>query len=272
MNSNKMVVTDLDDTLLTFNKILTSNNIETLKNLRKNNITIVIATGRPLHFIKRIDHLEDLSDYFITSTGLGIWNCNTKEMILKKCFTAKQTIDITDYLNKNNISFMRHQELPKNHYCQIYSNGINNDDLNKRALNFKNFILPKTNDKNFKASLFMLPGVKSLELFNKLKNDLKDVSLIRLASPYSPENMWIEILPLNVDKGYAVEELTKLLSIPKGNRVIVGNDHNDTAMLNLSKRSYVVSNAVKELKRKFIIVNDCNHEGFTDAVKKAGLI
>lgn len=267
-----MVISDLDDTLLTTNKELTEKNKETIRILRSKKISVVIATGRPLHFIKKIPDLEELVDYFIVSTGLGIWDCKTKQIIYKKSFTINETDLITRNLIDKNIDFMRHEELPENHYCQVFSTNKYNVDLKSREKNFKGFCTSFNKKSRFKSSVFILPGIDNMNIFQELKNELPWVSIIRLTSPYCPGKYWIEILPLNINKGTAVQILSDLLEVKKDKRIIIGNDYNDMDMLILSEKSYVVSNAVNELKDRFIVVAGCDENGFTTAVEHAGLI
>lgn len=270
-----MVITDLDDTLLTTEKELSEENIKTLKDLRNRGIIITIATGRPLYFIHKVKGLEDLADYFITSTGLGVWNCSDRKLIYSRCFCEKQTETITSYLQTNKISFMLHKTLPENHMCHLYRFGPSNDDLDKREKNFRDFILPLTNKgiATGEASVFMLPGIKDSDLANKLKQDLEGTSIELLTSPYNRDRFWIEILPENVNKGTAVQWLSEHLNVPENRRIVIGNDHNDKAMLILSEKSYVVANASDELKEQFIATEaDCNENGFTEAVRHAGLL
>ena len=82
----------------------------------------------------------------------------------------------------------------------------------------------------------------------------------------------MEILPTNVNKGVAVKKLVEHLGLNIENCMIIGNDYNDTDMLNLTERSYVVKNAVAELKEKFIVTDDCNNSGFTSAVLHSKII
>lgn len=268
-----MVITDLDDTLLTTEKVLTAENIQSLKLLRDKGIIITIATGRPLHFIKKVEGLTALSDYFIASTGLGIWNCSEEKMIYTREFSPEQTAGITCYLIDENISFMRHEKLPDNHYCRVFRGSAYNDDLQKRERNFNGFCKPLVSGTDGEASLFMLPGVENPGLADKLKSDLKNVSVEIMSSPYNRGKYWIEILPTEVHKGSAVSWLRETLNIPRDRCIVIGNDHNDKTMLQLSERSYVVANALDELKDQFITtISGCDENGFSEAVRHAGLI
>ena len=268
-----IVITDLDDTLLTSKKELSQRNIQSLQTLRNKGIIVTVATGRPLHFIKKVKGLELLSDYFITSTGLGIWSCSRKEMIYSRSFSTKKTKEISSFLIKNGISFMRHKTLPDNHFCSVYRSPDKNEDLERRAENFRDFCSPLVNEKEEEASVFMLPGITDPAIIDFFQEKLEEISVEILTSPYNRDKFWVEILPEDVNKGSAVTWLTRHLNVSEGERIVIGNDHNDKTMLSLSERSFVVANAPEELKERFTATDsDCNDNGFTEALLKAGLI
>jgi len=268
-----IVITDLDDTLLTSKKELSRRNIQSLKTLRDRGIIVTVATGRPLHFIKKVKGLESLSDYFITSTGLGIWSCSRKEMIFTRAFSSEKTKEISSFLIDNGISFMRHKTLPDNHFCSLYRGPGENDDLDRRADNFRDFCSPLLKEEKSEASVFMLPGISDSGMVDFFREKLEGISVEILTSPYNRDKFWVEILPEDVNKGSAVSWLTGHLNVSEGERIVIGNDHNDRTMLSLSERSFVVANAPDELKKRFTATDsDCNDNGFTEALQKAGLI
>ena len=129
MFKRKMVVSDLDDTLLTTDKELTIKNIKTIQALRKSGVVVVIATGRPLHFVRQVNGLEELVDYIVVSTGLGVWDCIKQDMLFKEGFSREESQLITNILIDMDLCFMKHDELPDNHFCQIYYGNEYNSDF-----------------------------------------------------------------------------------------------------------------------------------------------
>ena len=82
-----MLITDFDGTLLTDDKQIAQQDLNTLAGLRSAGIITVIATGRSLFsFMRALDQMglspkELPVDYLIFSTGAGIQCLNTDTLI-----------------------------------------------------------------------------------------------------------------------------------------------------------------------------------------------
>ena len=78
----KIVVTDLDGTLLPSQGCISKKNYNTLVSLRDKEIIRVIATGRTLYSAMAVLPEDFPIDYLIFSSGAGIIQWNTKELDL----------------------------------------------------------------------------------------------------------------------------------------------------------------------------------------------
>ena len=78
-HSLKMVVTDLDGTLLNPQHQISDKDLQSLKLLGDKNIYRVIATGRSPYSLNKVLPADFPIDYLIFSSGSGIinWNTNT---------------------------------------------------------------------------------------------------------------------------------------------------------------------------------------------------
>ena len=81
MKRIKLVATDLDGTFLMNNKSISKPNLEALRTLGQNNIVRVAATGRNLIKINEVIPEEVPFDYYVYSSGAGIFDKNRKNHI-----------------------------------------------------------------------------------------------------------------------------------------------------------------------------------------------
>jgi len=101
---------------------------------------------------------------------------------------------------------------------------------------------------------------------NRLFTSLADMKLIRTTSPLDGKSFWLEIFPHDVSKACAAEWLRRRLGYTRSKTFALGNDYNDLDLLDWANFSYVVKNAVQDLKYKYKIISDHNSNGFSEAV------
>ena len=159
---------------------------------------------------------------------------------------------------------MRHLPCPDNHHFYYSTPKSPPADFLRRLEIYKDFCfnLKASNPQDSLASQFLVifnesPRVISLHRFSKAMNG---VTLIKTTSPLDHKSTWIEIFPKAVSKSKASEFLRNLLSINKKNTFAIGNDYNDSDLLEWAEHAYVVGNAPSELIQKFKAVQT-NAEG-----------
>ncbi|MCK4661412.1 MAG: HAD family phosphatase [Bacteroidales bacterium] len=265
-----MVITDLDGTILKPDRTVNSIDYETLIKLGNKNIVRVIATGRSLFSVNKVINNNFPIDYLIFSSGAGIINWQTKQILYSEKLSKSETNNIIKILVKNCIDFMVHQPIPENHkfnYCKLSKN--NNTDFKTRVKLYKDYTQVLDIDSFNNEACQILAIIKnSPDLFNEIKEYFENLKIIRTTSPIDGTSIWIEIFPKNVSKGNAVKCLCKYLKIPINTTIGIGNDYNDLDLLQTTQYSFVVSNAPKEIKSQFSTVGSNINNGFTEAVNK----
>ena len=273
---NKMFITDLDGTLFTHEETISEKNIETLINLKEKNIVRAIATGRSLYSARQILENDFPIDYLIFSSGAGIINWKTQKLIYDAHLSVEDSMHIAKYLHTLKIDFMIHHTIPDNHYFDYFHLPESNQDFLNRlnlyhdSANLKDYssfkgikaaqflaLVPKCNNNNQKFGV---------EVYEKVKSFLSEYNVIRTTSPLNHTDIWIEIFPKQVSKGFGVKHLADKLKLDYSNIACIGNDYNDLDMLNEFSHSYIVNNAPQELKDSFTVVPNCQDNGFAHAV------
>jgi hydroxymethylpyrimidine pyrophosphatase-like HAD family hydrolase len=111
-----MIITDLDGTLLNWEKKCTSYDHMTLMTLEKLNIIRVIATGRHLYSFSRVIEAPFPIDYVIFSSGAGIWHFGEKKIIRKIWLESDEVEKAVETFVSLNLDFFIHNPIPDNHY------------------------------------------------------------------------------------------------------------------------------------------------------------
>ncbi len=238
---------DLDGTLLNSDHVISERDKETLKNLSREGVKIVIATGRTDLQIAQFLYELDISDPVIACNGGLISNPVTKEIIHRSLLNPSDVETIVNALLEEGRDFLLYSpeyvyHAPDSRRIQFFLN------YNKTARpEFKVPILP----------LSELPSVNPYsEILKVLIHD--DPALIpeverrfnkdnTLTIVSSGKNL-IDIMPANTTKGLAVKMLTEYLNIPISEVVAFGDSPNDESMLRAAGFSVAMGNADQSIK------------------------
>jgi Cof subfamily protein (haloacid dehalogenase superfamily) len=266
----RMVVTDLDGTLVNPQGRVSDIDISTLKFLGEQSTIRVVATGRtPYSFAKVIP--DDFPiDYLVFSSGAGTMNWKTKEILYTTEITATEVQNVVDELIVHKVDFMVHEPIPANHRFLYYQGSNHNPDFDHRIEIFKHFCQPYIPGIPYGSDatqiLVVLPH--NVKWFESLKNHFPNLKVIRATSPLDGHSIWMEIFRKDVSKAYGIEWLCKKFRLKNQEVITIGNDFNDLDMLCHYENSFVVANAPDELKNQFTCVNSNNDSGFSDMVSK----
>lgn len=267
----KIIFTDLDGTLLDNDWSLSEKNRETLNSLGKQGIIRVVATGRNLYSAQKVLSNDFPIDYLIFSTGSGIMDWQSKEIIYVRNIPHNYVNDCSSVLLREEINFMLHREIPDSHFFSYYRGSYIPPDFLWRIELYEGFAEPY--DHNLHSGLAatqflcMLSPEKfssSRELLEELENDL---SIIKTTSPLLQSSLWLEVYAAGVSKGSAADFLAAKLGVSPGNSMAVGNDYNDLDLLEWSSNGFVVENAPHTMKERFTTIRSNTQNGFSEAVR-----
>jgi len=270
MDNIKIVISDLDGTLLPNNGKISLDDLETLYSLKAKGIVRVIATGRSLNSAQKALKSDFPIDYLIFSSGAGIMKWDSKKIIFSSYIKSEKVNDIALILLKENIDYMIHKPIPNNHEFWYHRTGNLNPDFIRRLNLYKQYATPigniEDNNQNACQLLAILPN--NLELFEKLSTKVDGLKVIRATSPLDNESIWMEIFPSNISKASGAEFICQKLNIKAHNAIAIGNDYNDIDLLDWSKYSYVVANAPLALRNKYSTSLSVDQSGFSHAIQE----
>lgn len=269
----KMVVTDLDGTLLQSDQSISPTDTETLERLGNLGVCRVAATGRNLFKVRQVLDENSPFDFVIVSSGAGIMDWKSQQLIRALSIPAATTGEIIHYLINENQNFKVSRELPDNHNFGWWES-YDCPELKRYVEHHKKFgdAVKIDPDKPFISSqllMFFSRESNQFELFKeKILLSFPELSVIRTTSPLNSDYTWMEIFPNGVSKAHGIEEICRITGIEQESTLGIGNDFNDLEMLDFTHHSYVVGNAPEELKIKYLISLAHDEDGFSHAVNK----
>lgn len=263
INTVKLFATDYDGTIAQNDGQVAIPEINLLKHLGEKGIVRVVVTGRSLFSSYEVMKSEFPIDYLVFSSGIGVVNWKTREIIHQNELDVIKAKRVIDVLLKNNLDFMVHHPSPNNHHFHYHKGGEGNPDFERRISRYKNYAIPfseQNNEQRISQLIIILEndGVYWIEY---LRKEFPDLNIVRTTSPLDHKSIWIEVFPKNVSKAEGLKFLSNKLNIVENDILCVGNDYNDLDMLNFAGHAFVVANAPEDMKSEFSCIKSNSENG-----------
>lgn len=267
MKNYKLIVTDMDGTVLGANHQLTEENKRALREAEKMGIKTVFATGRFHESAKvHVGFLEHTMP-IISSNGSIIKHPETNEVIYTNSIDKETCLKIMDILDNHNLSYQVYTD-------EIILQKYNTEEEKKMMIDYIKKVFSDKTEINFRKDLrddlanknvlkFNVMDLERVDLLEKAREDFKKLENIEVTSSW---NNNLEIMSEGSNKGNAVEFLAGLLNIDKKNIIAFGDNYNDISMLEYVGTGIAMGNAEEDVKKVASYVTDKNHE---DGVAKA---
>lgn len=236
----KLIVTDMDGTLLDEHGQLPKDFFSTLKKLNDKNVKFVVASGRP--YATLYENFKPHSDelYFICDNGAYIVEPG-EDPIINIMDKNKVNDMVRACEGMDNIAVILCGV--KNIYYKTCSQEIQNE-INKYYVKKKMVSdLIDIDDDIFKVTICDLNGSQenSFKVLNPLFGDEFKVVV--------SGSVWIDINNKGINKGDAVKKLQKDLNISYDETMVFGDFYNDVEMLQAAHYSFVMENANEDMKK-----------------------
>lgn len=251
----KLVAIDLDGTLLDSHKEVAKRNIDAINKIRSKGVYVVISTGRPYAgfswILDKLNLFHD-DDYSITNTGTLIMKNMDKSDVWKKCLSMKD-FKFSQTLIKDDMQIGIYNKYSiLNNYKVINKHFLFEADILKMPI--EKF---DESDMNTDVDRITITGdTHIMDEFSDKYNEklLRDYQTVRNV----PEVF--EILNKKADKGKALTELGKMLSIELDEMLAIGDSNNDKSMLSIVGIPATCSNGLKSVKDICEIVSDFSND------------
>lgn len=244
MGNIKMIVTDLDRTLLRYNKSLSEYTKSVFTRCHQKGTLIVFATARPERATKQLQ-MDKLLSYVIANNGATITSDG-------KCLQNILIPDDTKY--------------------SLIARFINDNDITSITVEADDFLY--TNDKDHKnwsldadwntvLTDFHTPikektpkisvECKNAQIVQRITCDYPEVHLL----PNSGES-WHQIVHNNSSKFNAITFISELTGIALEDSIAFGDDYNDVEMIQKCGVGVAVDNAIMEAKQVADFICEAN--------------
>lgn len=267
----KLIAIDLDDTLLNTQKTISQQNENIIKQALKQNIKIVLCSGRTHNAVK--NYAEQLGiqgdDQYLITNGGAIIETATQKIIHEQSLSNQFYRDFVDFVHKNHLHYNVVDDK-----SNTYTSKETWFDKYTIAQAFENdnglFIRePDELPTDFKILKAIINGNKDeLDAISDLVHQTydKDYFVVRTGEGF------LEVFPQNVTKGSALTLLTKKLDISLEETIAIGDRDNDIPMLKIAGMGVAMGNGQPGVKKVAdFVTEDNNHDGVGLAIQKFAL-
>jgi len=265
----KLIALDVDGTLMSSRNELLPSTVEALQEAAAHGIQIVLSTGRMLSECRELLEQLPMIRYAVTCTGAQTIDLRDGSTIGRKSLTADDLRLLCSHLWDLDV------------LLQVFDDhdGLMHNDARCLA----------------EAERFCAPGLaKAIRRYHAPEDDLK-AYVERYEGPTNKLHMYfataadkqtavertnglpydfadtcatdLEIMPLGVDKGLGLRQLTEHLGLDRSEVMAIGDGGNDEGMLRYAGLAVAMGNAndyVKSLCHR--VTDDNDHDGVANAV------
>ncbi|MDI5949170.1 Cof-type HAD-IIB family hydrolase [Flavobacterium yafengii] len=258
----KMLVLDMDDTLLTDDHKISNENREMLFKAQELGVYVILASGRPTPAMTSYaKELQLDNSYMISYNGAVITDLKEDKVIFEQTLTQEQIHELYDYSLKSNTHII------------TYVNGKIVSETDSEFIEIEKNITGLEHNKvvSFKEEV-QSSAVKCILLEDPIY--LKEVEKdLKAAMPHLSVSMskpfFLEVAQNGIDKAASIKFLAEKLNILQSEIIAVGNAGNDLTMIQYAGLGVWVDNVDPELRDKGdVIVASNNNHGVAEVVRR----
>ena len=263
------MVTDLDGTLAV-SGVIGEDERAAAAELRSAGIPVLVITGRNRLSLLRVEGLWDVADEVLFSSGAGLLEESGARGVERARLKAGELGRILKILDAAGEDYCILDPVPDNHHFtwKIHRPRVENPDFGARMEIYWPWAKPMPASPGDASQVLVIrpPGEPPDA---ELLNALSEWSAFYASSPLDHRSFWLEIFPKGLNKGTALARRCTEKAIPKERVLILGNDHNDSSMLEWALHGRVVAGAPEQLKSAYPVLPPAGRGGFTAGASEA---
>ncbi|MBM7646160.1 Cof subfamily protein (haloacid dehalogenase superfamily) [Scopulibacillus daqui] len=242
----KLIVCDLDGTLLTHDLKIAETDREALQKANESGIEIAIASGRMYPDISRIMSQLDIKGCSVGQNGASVYS-KTGELIAEKTFDPELFYDLYHAGRKLNSALTT--------LICTHNQIIIEKHSDESLILAKKFLSPILEDHNIISKIGAKVHPSKLTFLGSTEAVL-DVKVL-LESLYGDhievtlsESGCIDVMPKGITKGAGLSKLMNRLNIPVQEMACIGDSYNDLSMFDLTPYSFVMNQSPDDVKAR----------------------
>lgn len=260
----KMVVSDMDGTLLHSDLSISVKNKQAIEYLREKGIHFTVATGRPDQLIKEYIEPLNLTEPLIMYNGSVVGHPFMTQRLYEKSLTKDDVRHIVEYCEEEDIIWMCYTKdkiISKPNYRVAFFQQRNQTLPQKAQSVFEDIrdLDVITNQYHVQKILLIEPDEAK---YRKTKTMLEQYNQFTVATS---QKGFLDINPAGTTKGYALEKLVEYYGFSMDEVVVFGDQENDISMLEKAGISVAMGNATDHAKQIATSITSSNDEdGFAE--------
>ena len=260
-NNIRLVIADVDGTLVTQDKVLTAGAIKAVKRLRNADIAFTITSGRPPLGMKMLINPLGITEPVAAFNG-GVLVHPDLSVMTQSFVTADSAAKVVDAIARHGLD------------CWVYTDrdwlvrNANGSHVEREqwTVKFAPTVVPDFTPYLERVAKIVgvsenHPAVARCEA--DVQRDCGNHVSAARSQPY-----YLDVTHPDANKGHVVEVLSQALSIPPAQIATIGDMPNDVLMFEKSGLSVAMGNAGPDVQRQAHFVTTSNEEeGFAHAVE-----
>ena len=236
----KLVVSDMDGTLLNSKGEVSNRFFELFKELQKRNITFCAASGRQHNsIVSKLDAIKD-EIYVIAENGgvakkgdtVFLSNFLKPEKVLKLIPILREIKGSNIVLCCNDAAYIESKD---EHFIALFQEYYHSFQV------VDNLVETAKTTPVFKIAVYHFESSENF-IYPFIKH-LNDQILLKVSG-----KNWLDISDEKANKGNALREVQQLLSVTKEETMVFGDYHNDIEMMQEADFSFAMKNAHADIK------------------------
>ncbi|MFC2005789.1 Cof-type HAD-IIB family hydrolase [Chloroflexota bacterium] len=267
-NPYKLLVVDIDGTLLDKNGAISAKDKDALVRVRDSGIHVSLSTGRVVQASLRIINQLALGGYHMFFDGALVCNTESSEEVYIQPISEDLVRQIIEFVHLNKIDLDLYSSTDyfveretwvtdiRRDFFGLQPTVVDFSKLGQKERIIKGTLVIRSAEERAKADSFYL----------HFKNGL---NLSRTQTPAYPDIDFINVIAPDVSKGNAMEALASYFGIHLSEVMAIGDGTNDISLLSKAGLAIAMGNADDELKAVADYDTlDVDHNGVAAAIEK----
>lgn len=260
-----LVFMDVDGTLLIDHTYISNRTKKTIEKLQQQDVLFYIATGRMYELARIAQQMINSDVHLITANGAVFDGINGREITKLGAETVELTYRITQENHTPMILYTPETAYYTQQIPPFIAQTVGNFDSTKLGYQeIKNW----SELKSIENDIINGVVVKKDEMSNlaSVHEKLKSCQLMLLSSS-SPDNL--ELIPLQTDKGTAIQKIQAEQQIDTKHTFVFGDGLNDLGMIEQADLSVAMGNALPAVKKAANYITGTNdNDGLADFLEQ----
>ena len=255
----KLLVSDLDGTLLDNAHEITSKNLEAIRKLKKSGVNFVIATGRTIDMVKGYLEILDYDSPLICCNGAALYDVKGKLLSIKEiqAEVLRGVIDLIKKYELEHVLYTMSGIVSEKRNERVFY--IEEYNKKQKASNKAVIIIDENICNNLEQYQVVKVFVSTSErgklhkLRDELNHQFKEIEAVM------SQRHILDIVNKQATKGNALLALADHLGIYPKEVAAIGDNYNDITMLKEAGLAITVENAEDEIRNIADYVSKSNH-------------